>query len=127
VVGERSTYTRQPAIVRVARRLAREVADAADADQWAIALVGVPELGAPNLDELVPRQLLETLNGNRPARYRIMLVLQAEGCDLGIIQLGTLRPSGFSDLDIARARRSAAQASVRFAEAMSDEIPNVIA
>ena len=42
-----------------ARLLAQTMADAADADQWAITLVGHPGLGDPDFDELVPRWYLE--------------------------------------------------------------------
>jgi hypothetical protein len=114
-------------IVGIARCLAREIADAADADQWAIAVVGVPELGAPDFEELVPREWLELLNDHRPARYRITLVLQTAELDLGIVRLGTIRPAGFSELEIARARRAAERASARLAAAMAAEVPNIIA
>src|SRR5687767_14494097 len=46
-------------IVALARQLASAIADGADADQWAIAVVGLPELGAPDFEELVPRKWLE--------------------------------------------------------------------
>jgi hypothetical protein len=127
VVGKQSAKRREEPLVARARQLAREVANAADADQWAIAVVGVPELGAPDFDDQVPRQWLELLNDNRPARYRITLVLQAGGQDLGILRLGTIRPSGFSDLEIARARDMAERASVQLAAAMEHEVPSIIA
>jgi PAS domain-containing protein len=103
----------------LARQLAADIADAVDADQWAIAVVGLKGTGAPDFEELVPRQWLESLNEGRPARYRITLVLQAGGRDLGILRLGTLRPSGFSDEQIVRARVDAAKAAVTLAEVMS--------
>jgi hypothetical protein len=87
----------------------------------------VPELGAPDFEEQVPRQWLELLNDHRPARYRITLVLQAGGRDLGILRLGTIRPSGFSELEIARARDAAERTSLELAAAMADDVPNVIA
>jgi PAS domain-containing protein len=103
----------------LARQLAADIADAADADQWAIAVVGLSGTGPPDFEEAVPRQRLEALNERRPARYRITLVLQAAGRDLGILRLGTVRPSGFSDEQIARARADATEAAVTLAEAMS--------
>jgi hypothetical protein len=127
VVGKGSAKQCEKPIVARARQLAREVADMADADQWATAVVGVPELGAPDFEELVPRQWLELLNDNRPARYRITLMLQAGGRDLGILRLGTIRPSGFSELEIARARDAAERTSLELAAAMADDVPNVIA
>jgi hypothetical protein len=127
VIGRPTSKSEKNPIVGIARRLTRKIADAADADQWAIALVGVPHLGAPDFEELVPRGWLELLNGHRPARYRITLVLQAHGNDLGIVRLGTIRPSGFSDLEIARARHAAHDAADELAAAMELQIPQTIA
>jgi hypothetical protein len=119
LVRKRSGKRHEDPIVGIARSLAREIADAADADQWAIAVVGVPQLGAPDFEERVPREWLELLNDHRPARYRITLVLQTAERDLGILRLGTIRPAGFSVLEIARAREAAEQASERLAAAMA--------
>jgi hypothetical protein len=127
IVGKPSGKRHDDPIAGIARRLARQIAGAADADHWAIAVVGVPELGAPDFDELVPRQWLELLNNNLPARYRITLVLQAGGRDLGIVRLGTIRPSGFTDLEIARARHAAEEAAEQLATAMEAAIPSTIA
>jgi len=46
------------------------------------------------------------------------LVLRADDRDLGIVRLGTLRPTGFSHLDVARARAAAEAA----ADDMSEEL-----
>jgi PAS domain-containing protein len=106
---------RNASLAGFARHLARRVADAADADQFAIALVGVTGSGDPDFEEPVPRQLLEALNDGRPARYRITLVLQAHGRDLGILRLGTVRPGGFTDEDVQAARQAADGAAVALA------------
>jgi PAS domain-containing protein len=101
-----------------ARELGRRIADAADADQWAITMVGVDGIGPPDFEELVPRPYLEALNDGRPARYRLTLVLRTDERDLGTVRLGTLDPAGFNDLDVARARRAAEDASRDFEEAL---------
>ena len=105
---------------RQARRLASSVADAADADQWAIAVVGIEDLGDPDFEEWVPRAWLEALNDGAPARYRITLVLQADGRDLGILRLGTIRPEGFSTAQITTARASADHAAQVLARAFEE-------
>ncbi len=102
----------------LARQLASGIADRADADQWAVAIVGIEGTGAPDFDELIPRAYLEAMNDGRPARYRLTLVLQTEDRDLGVVRLSTLRPTGFSDLDVARARRAAENAARRLDEAL---------
>jgi PAS domain-containing protein len=81
-------------------------------------MVGVDGIGQPDFEELVPRPFLEALNGGRPARYRLTLVLRTDARDLGIVRLGTLDPAGFDDLDVARARRAAADASRDFEQAL---------
>jgi len=105
---------------RQARRLASSVADAADADQWAIAVVGLEDLGDPDFEEWVPRAWLEALNNGAPARYRITLVLQANGRDLGILRLGTIRPAGFSAAQIDTARAAADHAARLLARAFEE-------
>lgn len=118
---------RSAALVQMARRLAQAVADAADADQWAIAVVGLPELGAPDFQDLVPRRWLEILNGGRPARYRITLMLEWGGRAYGVVRLGTIRPDGFSELEIARARREAAHTAEQLAHAFAAPVPEITA
>lgn len=110
---------------QIARRLAKTVADAADADQWAIAVVGLKGTGRADFEELVPREWLGALNTGRPAAYRLTLVLQAAGRDLGIIRLGTLRPDGFSPENVARARQAANRAAVELGLALDRETPSV--
>lgn len=124
------TYSRTKPMLRVvqpappadvailARQLASGIAAAADADQWAIAVVGVDGTGAPDFEELMPRAYLEAMNDGRPARYRLTLVLRTDARDLGIVRLGTKRPPGFNDLDVARARRAADEASNQLDEAL---------
>ncbi|OGG55792.1 MAG: hypothetical protein A3F84_04365 [Candidatus Handelsmanbacteria bacterium RIFCSPLOWO2_12_FULL_64_10] len=94
----------QTAPVPYLRSLARTVADAADADQYAVAVVGVPQTGNPDFEELVPRESLEAMADGAPARYRLTLVLQSDSEDLAVVRLATLRPHGFTDLDVGRAR-----------------------
>ncbi|MBI4213393.1 MAG: hypothetical protein HY534_03720 [Chloroflexi bacterium] len=91
--------------------LARSVADAADADQYAVAVVGFPEAGAPDFEELVPRATLEALAAGRAARYRMTLVLQSGGEDLAVLRLATLRPHGFTRFDVDHARDRARAAA----------------
>ncbi|HZT07503.1 MAG TPA: hypothetical protein VFC51_10775 [Chloroflexota bacterium] len=87
---------------------ARAIADAADADQYAIAVAGLPGLGPPDFEELVPRAHLTAMNEGRPAAYRMTIVLKVADADLGVVRLGTVRPSGFSVEDVRRARCRAA-------------------
>ena len=103
---------------RLARRLGEEIADAADADQWAIAVVGLKQTGRPDFEELVPRSWLEALNSGQPARYRLTLVLHWGQVDLGIVRLGTLRPSGFSHNDVSAARVVTEVAAAKLASAI---------
>ena len=84
-------------------KLAEAIADAADADQWAIEVTGVRDTGPADFEEWLPRNLLQRMNDRRPAAYRLTLVLQHEGNDLGIIRLGTIRPCGFCAEDVALA------------------------
>lgn len=105
-------------VATLARQLAGDIADAADADQWAIAVVGVDGTGAPDFEELMPRAYLEAMNEGRPARYRLTLVLRTDDRDLGIVRLGTLRPPGFNDLDVARARNAVDDGSHQLDEAL---------
>lgn len=108
-----------PADVAIlARQLASDIANAADADQRAIAVVGLDGTGAPDFEELVPRVYLEAMNDGRPARYRLTLVLRTETRDIGIVRLATLRPPGFNDLDVARAQHAADDAAHQLDEAL---------
>ncbi|MEA2642323.1 MAG: hypothetical protein QOF51_3717 [Chloroflexota bacterium] len=103
-----------------ARAWTERIADAADADQWAIAVVGIKRSGPPDFEELMPRPLLEGLNSQRPAVYRLTLVLRAGARDIGIVRLGTLRPCGFSAEETTRARAAtdaAAQALIAISDA----------
>ncbi len=102
----------------LARELASRIANAADADQWAIAVVGIDGLGAPDFEERLPRAYLEAMNDGHPARYRLTLVLRTDARDLGLVRLGTMRPPGFDDLDIARAQNAADEASRQLDEAL---------
>ena len=90
------------------RRLAGEIADAADADQWSISVHGVDVIGPADLDSLVPRRLLQVLNGGQPATYRLSLRLR----DLGVIRLSTIRPGGFREANLVRAREAADRAAM---------------
>jgi hypothetical protein len=110
-----------------ARLLALAIADAADADQWAVTLVGHPGLGDPDFDELVPRWYLEGLSGSNDVRYRVTLVLQAEGKDLGMVRLGTVRPGGFTDDDVQRAGAAVACAAEILERLVSVRWPNWLA
>jgi hypothetical protein len=110
----------QAQLATLALELTSQVADAADADEWAVAVVRVSGTGAPDFEGLVPRAYLEATNAGRSARYRMTLVLQTEDRDLGILRLGTVRPDGFNDLEVARAKRAARGASLRLDEALAD-------
>jgi hypothetical protein len=98
--------------------MARQIANAADADQYAIAVAGLAGLGPPDFEELVPRAYLIAMNDGRPAAYRMTLVLRTADADLGIIRLGTIQPSGFSEENVRRARAGAASASEQLAVAL---------
>jgi len=55
----------QAILARIALRLARSIADAADGDQWAMAVVGIDNLGAPDFEEWVSRSWLGCDNAQR--------------------------------------------------------------
>ncbi len=93
--------------ITTVRRLAAEIADAADADQWSISIDGVDVIGPADLESLVPRRLLQVLNGGRPATYRLSIPLR----DLGVIRLATIRPGGFREANIEKAREAAERAA----------------
>ncbi len=94
--------------VATVRRIATEIADAADADQWSVSIDDVDVIGPADLGSLVPRRLLQVLNGGRPATYRLSLPLG----DLGIIRLVTIRPGGFREANAERARDAADRAAI---------------
>jgi hypothetical protein len=100
------------------------VAEAADADQSAIVVDGMVGTGGLELEDRVPRQWLEYLNGGRPAVYRLTVPLHWGDRDLGLVRLGTSDPAGFSPAQIARARAAANRAAERLARIVSrDERP----
>jgi hypothetical protein len=104
--------------IGLARRLAEGVANAADADQWTINLVGLTFAREGEPEALFPETWLRTLNGGRPARYRMTLLLQAYGRPVGTIRLATIRPSGFTDQQVRAARILANRAGIMIADAV---------
>jgi hypothetical protein len=92
--------------------LAAEIADAADADQWSISVAGVDVIGPADLDHIVPRRLLQLLNGGKPATYRLAIPLGVPGRDLGVIRLATIRPGGFRPTNIAKGYEAAHRAGI---------------
>jgi hypothetical protein len=96
----------------MARRLATEIADAADADQWSISFDGVDVIGPADLDDIVPRRLLQLLNNGKTATYRLTIPLSVAGRDLGVIRLATIRPGGFRPTNIAKGYQAAHRAAV---------------
>ncbi len=94
--------------IAMLRRLATEIADAADADQWSISTGGLDVIGPADLDSLVPRRLLQLLNSGRPATYRLNLPLR----DIGVIRLATIRPGGFREANVEKAREAADRAAI---------------
>jgi len=114
---------KRPGLARRIRALARAIADTADADQFAVTVAGVRGTGRADFEELVPCADLEALNGGRPARYRLTLVLHTEREDLGIVRIGTWRPAGFSEQQIERARGAAHLASLEIARMLGRDTP----
>jgi hypothetical protein len=98
--------------IATVRRLGTEIADAADADQWSMSVAGVDVLGPAELDDVVPRRLLQVLNGGKPATYRLTLPLHISGRDLGVIRLATIRPGGFRSECVAKACEAADRAAL---------------
>jgi hypothetical protein len=88
----------------LARRLGSLIADAADADQWAIAVDGLEGLESSDFDDLLPRGWLIALNGGREAVYHLALPLGGGVDNLGVLQLGTIRPCGFHPEQVTRAQ-----------------------
>jgi hypothetical protein len=109
--------------IETVRRLGGTIADAADADQWSVSIPGVDVIGPADLGDLVPRRLLQVLNGGRPATHRLNLPLCVPGRDLGVIRLATIRPGGFRSANIARACEAADRAALLLAavEAVRDQ------
>jgi hypothetical protein len=101
--------------IATARRLAAEIADLADADQWSISVDGVDVIGPAHLDEVVPRRLLQLLNGGKPAMYRLSLPLGRPGHERGVLRLGTIRPGGFRQPNIDKAWEAAGRAGMLLA------------
>src|SRR4051794_16483153 len=110
-----------PTPLELARRFAEEVAQAADADQSAIMVDGMAETDGLELEDRVPRQWLEHLNGGRPAVYRLTVPLRSGDRDLGLVRLGTSDPAGFNPVQIARARAAANRAAERLARIVGRE------
>jgi hypothetical protein len=94
--------------IATVRRLATEIADAADADQWSVSIDGVDVIGPTDLESVVPRRLLQVLNGGHPAAYRLTIPLR----DLGVIRLATIRPGGFREANVEQAREAADRAAL---------------
>jgi hypothetical protein len=122
----RAESDRQPSSLmggpaELARRLTIAIADEADADQWAVAVDGISGTGPADFEEPFPRPWLQTLNGGRPAAYRLTLVLRHGERDLGIVRLGTFRPCGFQLEQIKRGRGAADQAAQVLAEILQTE------
>src|SRR5207244_1994132 len=92
---------------RLAQRLGSLIADAADADQWAIAVDGLGDLQSAAFAELVPRCWLVALNGGREAVYDVALPLGPSRGNLGLVRLATIRPCGFDTDQVIRAQAAA--------------------
>jgi hypothetical protein len=101
------------------RRLAQEIADAANADQFAVAVDGIAGTGGLELVDRVPRQWLEYMNGGRPAVYRLTVPLRSGDRELGLVRLSTSDPAGFNPIQIARARAAANRAADRLGTMLS--------
>jgi hypothetical protein len=86
------------------RRLAALIADAADADQWAITIGNWQEVGTSGMGELVPEEWLISLNGGRRAVYYLAIPLEGSSASLGQVRLATIRPCGFSPDQVRRAQ-----------------------
>jgi hypothetical protein len=108
---------RQPTLEHLAQQLASQIADAADADQWEIAVRGLAVAGSPRTAALLPRPWLVALNGGREGLYQVGVRLRRGLRDLGVVQLATIRPCGFGPADIARAAAAADRAAAILAEA----------
>lgn len=101
------------------QRLASLIADAADADQWAIALAEQDETGPAELEEMVPRRWLVALNGGRPGVYDVTVTLRTGSQEFGTVRLTTIRPCGFSSDQIVRAQATAEWAADVLAETLA--------
>jgi hypothetical protein len=77
-----------------------------------MSVAGVDVIGPADLDDLVPRRLLQLLNGGKPATYRLTLPLCVSGRTLGVIRLATVRPGGFRSANVAKACEAADRAAV---------------
>lgn len=84
------------------RRAARALADAADADRYALDFGGMGFADGED-EDLVPQAYLEALNGGVPALYELTIGVRSDDGGLGWVKLSTLRPSGFSHEDIQQA------------------------
>jgi hypothetical protein len=113
-----SSGTPRPfSLASIARHVASRIADAADADQWSISIAGIEEACPAEPAALVPLQWLIALNGGRAGLYRIMLILEKDAREFGIVRLATIRPCGFSPDDLAQAQATAEWAAEVLSEA----------
>lgn len=93
------------------RELSAGIADAGDADQWAVAVEGVDDTGRPSLQDIIPRWWLSALDGQTPATHRVALPLRSGYRALGVVQLESWKPGGFRDDDLLAAHRAAHSAA----------------
>ena len=110
-------------VTRLARRLASTIADAADADQYAVTIPGVIGPDNSQLEPLIPDGWLVALNGGKPAVHRLSIELRSNGHPLGRLQLSTLRPSGFTAAEMGRAQMDAYYAAQLLTAALGAATP----
>jgi hypothetical protein len=107
-----SETARIDSIGQFIQELTSGIADAADADQWAVAVSGVEDTGPAALQDLIPAWWLDALDGGRAATHCLALPLRSGHRYLGVVRLECWKPGGFRDdevLDARRALRSAAR------------------
>lgn len=103
----------------LAQRLGSLIADAADADQWAMAGDGLEDAAPADFEELIPHGWLIALNGGRDAVYRMALPVGGGADNLGVVRLATIRPCGFHPDQVTRAQAAANWAAEVLWEALS--------
>jgi hypothetical protein len=118
--ADRQESARIDSMGQFIQELTSGIADAADADQWAVAVPGVEDTGSPALPDLIPRWWLDALDAGRAATHRITLPLRSGRRYLGVVRLESWKPGGFRGEEMLGARR-AVRSAARLLDMMMPE------
>jgi hypothetical protein len=111
VATDRNESGRIDSIGQFIQELTSGIADAADADQWAVVVPGVDDTGPTALQDLIPAAWLDALDGGRAATHRLALPLRSGRRHLGVVRLECWKPGGFREGEVHDARRAVRSAA----------------